>query len=132
MAETRAPSLTRRAARMPVFAWLLLPIILATSPASTSPGERMDVPYVPGGGHEQQLDLYLPARSGFPMVLYVHEGSLNSGDRKDADYPRIARAFRAKGYGVVVISYRLFPKHRWPAPAEDVASAFAWLKANAA
>jgi len=114
------------------FIWLLLPTMLATSSASSQPRNRMDVPYVPGGGHKQQLDLYLPPGSGFPVVLFVHEGSLTSGDRKDVDYPRMARAFRDEGYGFAVMSYRLFPKNRWPVPAQDVASAFAWLKANAA
>lgn len=118
---------------MPASVSLLLAILVATSTLSADlPRTLLDVPYVPGGGHKQQLDLYLPAGSGFPMVLYVHEGSLTSGDRKDADDPRIARGFRDSGYGVAVMSYRLFPQNRWSAPAEDVASAFAWLKANAA
>jgi len=97
-----------------------------------APDPRLDIPYVPGGGHKQQLDLYLPEGTGFPVVLYVHEGSLTSGDRKDADYPRLAKGFNAAGYGFAVMSYRLFPQNPWPAPAEDVASAFAWVKKNAA
>ena len=68
---------------MPVLVWLLLPIMLVASSASSPPRVRFDMPYVPGGRHKQQLDLYLPAGSGFPMVLYVHEGSLTGcGFRK--------------------------------------------------
>lgn len=111
---------------------LLLPLVAMLALAPATSRTRLDVPYVPGGGHKQQLDLYLPEGSGFPLVLYVHEGSLVRGDRKDADYPRIARGFADAGYGVAVMSYRLFPEVRWPAPAEDVASAVAWLKSNAA
>jgi acetyl esterase/lipase len=110
---------------------LFLAVALATA-SDAGPRTRLDIPYVPGGGHKQQLDLYLPAGTGFPMVLYVHEGSLTGGDRKDADYPRLAKGFTAAGYGFAVMSYRLFPENRWPAPAEDVASAFAWVKRNAA
>ena len=92
----------------------------------------LDIPYVPGGGSKQQLDLYLPPRDRFPVILYVHEGSLTSGDRKDADYPRIAEAFRGHGFAMAVMNYRLFPGVSWPAPADDVASAFAWLRTHIA
>ena len=88
----------------------------------------LDLPYVPDGVAKQKLDLYLPAAPGFETILYVHEGSLVGGDRKDADYPKIAAAFTAAGYAVAVMSYRLFPQVSWPAPAEDVAAAFAWVK----
>lgn len=112
------------------FVTLILSALLMATDAG--PRTRLDIPYVPGGGHKQQLDLYLPEGSGFPVVLYVHEGSLTSGDRKDEDYPRLAKGFNAAGYGFAVMSYRLFPENKWPAPAEDVASAFAWVKKNAA
>jgi acetyl esterase/lipase len=102
------------------------------SKGATGVRDLPDIPYVPGGGTKQQLDLYLPASSRFPTILYVHEGSLTSGDRKDADYPRIAEAFRVRGFGVAVMNYRLFPDVKWPAPAEDVVSAFAWLRQHIA
>jgi len=105
--------------------------LLANGAVATTRTE-LDVPYVPGGGHRQQLDLCLPEGRGFPLILYVHEGSLTGGDRKDEDYPKIAEALRRAGYGVAVMSYRLFPNDRWPAPADDVASAIAWLEAHAA
>ena len=114
---------------MPMLA-ALVGMLCAWPASAAGARETLDVAYVPGGGHKQQLDLYLPGGAGFPVVLYVHEGSLTSGDRKDADYPRIAEAFRAAGYGVAVMSYRLFPEHPWPAPVEDVASAIAWLRSH--
>jgi acetyl esterase/lipase len=36
------------------------------------------------------------------------------------------------GYGCALVSHRLFPPDVFPAPAEDLAAAFAWVKANIA
>jgi len=100
----------------------------AAPPAST----ELDVPYVPGGGHKQQLDLYLPDNPGFATVLLVHGGSLDSGDRKEAPFPALCQTFRSAGFACAAASYRLFPDHPWPAAIQDVAAAFAWLKRNIA
>ena len=41
-----------------------------------------DVPYVTGGGPEQQLDLYIPTNEqGEPLVVYVHGGGWEHGDK---------------------------------------------------
>lgn len=93
-------------------------------------GVELDIPYVEDGGHDQSLDLYTPASSGFPTLLFVHEGSLTSGDRKDEPYARMCRAFQAAGIACAAISYRLAPAHKWPAQPEDVVSAFRWLNGN--
>jgi acetyl esterase/lipase len=44
----------------------------------------------------------------------------------------MAKAFQAAGVAVAVISYRLGPASAWPAQPQDVAAAFAWVKANVA
>src|SRR5438067_11020396 len=87
----------------------------------------LDIPFVPGGTHDQQLDLYTPAAAGFPTVLFVHEGSLTSGDRKDAPYAAMCRTFQGLGFGCAATNYRLAPAHKWPAQPDDVAAAFGWL-----
>jgi len=43
---------------------------------------QKDVPFVPEGGVDQQMDLYLPPGQDFPLILYLHEGSLTSGERR--------------------------------------------------
>ena len=91
---------------------------------------ELDIPFVPGGGHEQQLDLYVPAADGFPTLLFAHEGSLTSGDRKDEPYARMCRTFASLGIGCIATSYRLAPASKWPAQPDDVAAAFRWVKEN--
>ncbi len=94
------------------------------------PGVELDLPFVEEGGHDQQLDLYTPATSEFPTLLFVHEGSLTSGDRKDEPYARMCRTFQAAGIACAATNYRLAPAHKWPAQPNDVVSAFRWLKRN--
>jgi acetyl esterase/lipase len=96
--------------------------------------ELLDIPYVEGGGHKQQLDLFVPAGEGFATMLLVHGGSLTQGDRKDTSEPYgdICRAVARDGIACAATSYRLFPNVDWPAPVADVAAAYAWLRRNIA
>jgi len=91
-----------------------------------------DVPYVNGGGYKNQLDLYLPGSTSFPTIVFVHGGSLRSGDRKGfpiiEPYREIGTQFARLGMGMVVLSYRLGPDNKWPTMAQDVAAAVAWTK----
>lgn len=95
-----------------------------------TPGVELDVPFVDGGGHEQQLDLYTPSGSNYPTILFIHEGSLTSGDRKDDPYPKMCQTFQTEGVGFAAANYRLAPKNKWPAPPNDVVAALRWLKDN--
>lgn len=89
---------------------------------------ELDMPFVEGGGHDQQLDLYTPSNVDFPTILFVHEGGLTSGDRKDEPYARMCRTFQAAGIACAPMSYRLAPAHTWPAQPNDVVSAIRWLR----
>lgn len=92
---------------------------------------QTEVQYVTNGSIEQELDFYFPSSKNFPVILYLHEGSLISGDKSDNPYQEIAINFANHGIGFVLANYRLAPGSKWPAMAEDAASAFAWIKKNA-
>jgi hypothetical protein len=98
---------------------LLLHLANALSAQSST---HFDIPYVHGAGHKQQLDLFVPDRLDYSTILFVHEGSLSSGDRKDHPYMELCDAFRRSGIACAAMSYRLFPNVRWPAPVEDIAA----------
>lgn len=102
------------------------------SPAEAQPRDavELDIPFVEGGGHDQQLDLYVPPNPGFPTILFIHEGGLVLGDRKDEPYARMCQTFQASGIACATSNYRLAPTHKWPAQPNDVVSAFRWLKRN--
>lgn len=78
-----------------------------------------------------KLDVYVPkGKKDFPVLFFVHGGSWRSGNK--GLYAAIGNSFAEAGVGTVVINYRLSPKVRHPAHAEDVAKAFAWTLENIA
>jgi acetyl esterase/lipase len=87
------------------------------------------------GSHERhRLDLFAaPDAQGRAVVLFVHGGGFVRGDKSMPDTPYHENvglwASRAGMVGATM-SYRLAPEHRFPAGAEDVAAAVAWLRAN--
>lgn len=92
----------------------------------------VDIPYTTNAGYKQQLDLYLPGSRNFPTIVFIHGGSLMSGDRKGfpgiEPYPEIGRNLAGYGIGMVLVSYRLGPAHHWPTMVQDVAAAVGWTK----
>lgn len=65
-----------------------------------------------------------------PAVIVVHGGSWAGGDREDL--PGLNYYLASRGYAVAAISYRLAPEFPNPAQSEDLNSAIAFIKANAA
>jgi acetyl esterase len=85
------------------------------------------------GPHDEwnRLDIYRPVhRPGpWPVVFYVHGGAFHLLS-KDTHW-LMGLVFARFGYVVVNISYRLAPKHPFPAAIEDTCQAYRWLVANA-
>jgi acetyl esterase/lipase len=83
------------------------------------------------------LDLYRPAAAGWPVIIFVHGGNWDSGDKNyragGADvYANIGRFYAARGIGVAVINYRLQPEVAWPLQVDDVRTAVTWVRVNIA
>jgi acetyl esterase/lipase len=87
-----------------------------------------DLPY--GPDPKQHLDLLVPAAKGYPTVVFVHGGSLTTGDKADDDYRDVCAAFLRAAVACANVNYRLAPAHPWPAQAQDVAAAVAWVRAH--
>jgi acetyl esterase/lipase len=98
--------------------------------AARAQGVERDFPY--GSDQSQRLDLSVPAAKGFPTVIFIHGGSLTTGDKADDDYRNVCAPFPGAGIACANVNYRLAPAHVWPAQAEDVAAAVAWVRTNIA
>ncbi len=86
--------------------------------------------YAPGGD-EHSLRFYPAALPGpRPCLVMVHGGSWKSGN--NGELPNVNDYYARAGYAVASINYRLASQAKSPAPQEDVAMAFGWLKAHAA
>ena len=91
-----------------------------------------DVEYSNPGGESLKLDLARPktGEGPFPAVLCIHGGGFRAGDRQSYDGLCIKLAER--GYVAATITYRLAPRHKFPAAIFDTKAAVRWLRANAA
>jgi acetyl esterase/lipase len=82
----------------------------------------------PADADKHKLDLYLPrGKTNFPVMVFFHGGSWNSGDRSGPVYGALGSRFARAGIGVAIPSYRLMPNAPHPAQIEDAAAAFAWV-----
>jgi acetyl esterase/lipase len=88
-----------------------------------------DVAYGPNERH--RLDLFTaPGAQGRAVVLFVHGGGFVRGDKSTNE--NVGLWACRSGMVGVNMNYRLAPQHGFPAGAEDVAAAVAWLRANVA
>ena len=74
------------------------------------------------------LDLYVPKDAkGAPVMMWLHGGSWQVGDKSGARRSPMRDFFLGKGWIFASINYRLTPEGRHPANAKDVARAIAWI-----
>ena len=72
-----------------------------------------------------KLDIYYPAKiKNFASVVWFHGGGLRAGNKK------IPGQLMEKGFAVIAVNYRLFPKVQCPVYIEDAAAAVAWTVKN--
>lgn len=106
---------------------------VADPAASVSRIDR-DIAY---GPHERQrLDIFTQDGDGDrPVLLYVHGGGFVGGDKALPGthfYGNVGAWAVEQSFVGVAMTYRLAPADPWPAGAEDVAAAVAWLRRNIA
>lgn len=88
-----------------------------------------DLAYARDGEERHKLDLYLPARDNFPLVVFAHGGSWRAGDK--SAHGTFGTFLARNGIGAALVNYRLWPRVRHPGPAQDLARAFAWMHGHA-
>ncbi len=114
------------------FSWrrLWLPFPRHTGPHAVCRERRT---YWQAEGNRLDLVIHRPADSigtALPCLLIAHTGGWDSGDPGEFRFANAEIA--SHGYVVCNFGYRLAPKHRWPAQAEDTRRALAWIRDHAA
>lgn len=92
-----------------------------------------DIPYREGSKlPEHRLDVWRPTdqKGPLPVLLYVHGGGFRILSKET--HWIMALAYARRGYLVFNISYRLAPKHPYPAAVEDACDAYEWVTRHAA
>ena len=105
--------------------------LLATGPKA---GVSVTADEAYGADQRQTLDVYQPqGANNLPIVVFVHGGALTSGNKNATKEisANVLYYFARYGFLGINATYRLAPKHVYPAAAQDIGGVVAWLKANA-
>jgi len=92
-----------------------------------------NIPYLPGAGARQELDVYAP-RAGVrdaPVLLQVHGGGWTIGNKREQALP-LMNHLAARGWICVAANYRLSPRATFPDHLVDLKRALAWIRENIA
>jgi acetyl esterase/lipase len=96
------------------------------------------VPYAAISGlRPLELDLYLPAASPAPLVVFLHGGGWRQGSRRsvgpayDGATPSPFDRMAHGGLAVASVDYRLSGEATWPAQLHDAKAAVRWLRSRA-
>ncbi|HTW38164.1 MAG TPA: alpha/beta hydrolase [Steroidobacteraceae bacterium] len=87
-----------------------------------------------GADERNRLDVFAPESApgaARPVLLFVHGGGFVGGDKHLPGSPyndNVALWALRHGMIGVNMTYRLAPAHRWPAGAQDVQAALAWVR----
>lgn len=93
---------------------------------TNSPETQGKVEMAYGKDPLQRLDYWRPETAGSPLVVFVHGGGWERGDKSDSVGIKAAH-FLGQGYGFASINYRLVPTNAVEDQARDIASALAFL-----
>jgi acetyl esterase/lipase len=87
-----------------------------------------DVVYGTGAGEELKLDIASPKGLDHPVpaIIAIHGGGWMQGQRQDMH--EVMKRAAKHGFVAATVSYRLAPKHRFPAQIEDVKCAVRYLR----
>lgn len=108
----------------------VLLLCLALPLSGAEPRVHRGLAYVEPKNDRQTLDVYAPARGkGLPVVVWIHGGGWQAGDKKDVHHK--PQAFADKGFVFVSVNYRLLPKATIGQMAQDVAKAIRWIHDHA-
>jgi acetyl esterase/lipase len=105
--------------------------LLALGPKT---GIKVIVDEAYGADPRQTLDVYQPqSANNLPVVVFVHGGALTSGNKNENKEisANVLYYFARHGFLGINATYRLAPKHVYPAAAQDIGGVVAWIKQNA-
>lgn len=74
------------------------------------------------------LDIYLPDAEEFPVLIYLHGGGIENGNKHEAD--QVYQYLADNGVAVVSANYRMYPNAKYPEFIEDCAQAVSWTFKN--
>ncbi len=77
---------------------------------------------------EKSLDIYIPDGECHGVMLFMHGGGIEAGEKKH--HRRDGEYLAEHGYGFISINYRMYPNAKYPEFIMDSAEAVAWAVNN--
>jgi arylformamidase len=101
-------------------------VSFAAPVAGAEPKVHRDLAYAEPKNDKQTLDVYCSgAGKALPVVVWIHGGGWQAGDKKDVD--RKPQAFVDRGFVFVSVNYRLLPSVDMETIIRDVAKSVRWV-----
>lgn len=84
-----------------------------------------DISYREGGDKSHTLNIYLPEKDSFPVLVFFHGGGLERGSKEQDP---LAETLVKYGIALVSAEYRMYPAASYPDFIKDAAAAVAWTR----
>ncbi len=111
---------------------ILLALCLCPAVSAAGVELRRDIVYSSVAGEALKLDAHIPSGPGpFAAVILVHGGGWSAGTKQASFIQPLFPVLDRSGLAWFSIDYRLSPKYRHPAAAEDVEQAIRFVKEHA-
>src|SRR5688572_9382672 len=104
--------------------------LLGVWPAVTAaaPALHADLPYATSGaGETLRLDLYLPDAGGAPLIVWLHGGGWENGNKSAMPLAPII----ARGFAVASLDFSPASKARFPGQVHEIKAGIRFLRAQA-
>lgn len=96
-------------------------------PASSAPSQA-DIPYaMSAAGTPLKLDLYLPPAAGAPLLVWLHGGAWENGNKSAMPLA----PFVERGFAVASVDFSPASKARFPGQVHEIKAAIRFLRAEA-
>jgi len=114
---------------------IIVLLLLFLSFTNCASKKHKNISYLENTSEEDNptLNIFTPKNRKYknnPVLLFVHGGNWNSGDKKL--YGFFGRNFAKKGITTVIVGYTLSPKANYDGMAKEIAKAVEWTKNNIA
>jgi acetyl esterase/lipase len=96
--------------------------------ASSAPSVQADIPYATSGaGEPLRLDLYLPEPTGAALLVWIHGGAWENGNKSAMPL----EPFIERGFAVASLDFSPASKARFPGQVHEIKAAIRFLRAQA-
>jgi acetyl esterase/lipase len=106
-------------------------VTFAASPVLAQPGAHKiaDVEYARSGADVLRLDLYTPERGGGPLLVWLHGGGWQSGDK--TAIPEAVIGLVGRGYTIASVDFLPASSAPFPGQVHEIKAAVRFLRAQA-